>query len=291
MRLVVKKSNRTLKEFNLSKEEISIGRLSKCDICLPAGTVSRRHAVISSSDGKFFIHDLGSSNKSFLNGKAIEQANLKSGDELAIAEYRISIFFDGKKKPADKEMGEQSTEVAASLGTPKHETVVRKPDAQHAPAMRLTAKRLTDFSQATQVLSEAENIGELLGKLVDVVLRQFQGFHVWCGLRDQPSGPLVYQLGKRRDGKEVDLDSIQLKGKITNALSKKQSLVLPRVSAQAEEEVRIRSAMIVPITQKDGCIGVIYVDNPMVCEHYALGDLDYLMFLAMHTGAILRKLD
>jgi len=109
-------------------------------------------------------------------------------------------------------------------------------------------------------------------------------------LREQPSGPMTYHAGKRRDGKAVDISDIKLSEKINQAVEKGQSLVLPRVAADVEEQARIRSAMIAPIRRSAGCFGVLYVDNAMVHEHYSLSDLDYLMLLAMHTAAVLKKL-
>ena len=65
--------------------------------------------------------------------------------------------------------------------------------------------------------------------------------------------------------------------------------MLPRVSAQMESKERIRSAMVASIMRPKGCFGVLYVDNAMVHEHYSLSDLDYLMLIAMHTAAILKR--
>ncbi len=192
-----------------------------------------------------------------------------------------------KKQPAQDE---DTLHVEASLATPKHETIVRKPGAHHAPAMRLHAKRLTDFAQAAQALCDAESLNNLLVIVIDIVMRQFSAFHVFCALREQPNGPMTYQAGKRRDGRKITLDDLQLREKIQQVIEKSQSIVLPRVSAQMEEKDRVRSAIMAPITRKTGCFGVIYADNAMVHEHYMLGDLDYLIFLAMHTGAILKKI-
>lgn len=100
---------------------------------------------------------------------------------------------------------------------------------------------------------------------------------------------MICHAGKRRDGSSVQLSDIQLNEKITQAVEKGQFLVLPRVSAQMEAKDRIRSAMIASIMRPNGCFGVLYVDNAMMNEHYSLSDLDYLMLIAMHTAAILKK--
>ena len=47
--------------------------------------------------------------------------------------------------------------------------------------------------------------------------------------------------------------------------------------------------MIAAIMRPEGCFGVLYADNAMKAKHYSLSDLDYLMLLAMHTAAVMRK--
>jgi GAF domain-containing protein len=122
------------------------------------------------------------------------------------------------------------------------------------------------------------------------MVKQFDAFHVWLALREQPSGPITYHSGKRRDGRKVELTDLQLQEKIIQSIERKQSSVMPRVSAQMQSKDRIRSALIAPIVRKSGCYGVLYVDNAMVHDHYSLSDLDYLMILAMHVAAILKGL-
>jgi hypothetical protein len=100
---------------------------------------------------------------------------------------------------------------------------------------------------------------------------------------------MIYHGGKKRDGKPVELGQIKLKAKITQAVEKGQFLVMPRVSAEIEEEDAIRSGMIAAIMRPNGCFGVLYVDNSMKEKHYSLSDLDYLMLVAMHTAAIMKK--
>jgi hypothetical protein len=56
-----------------------------------------------------------------------------------------------------------------------------------------------------------------------------------------------------------------------------------------EEEEAIRSAMIAAVMRPTGCFGVLYVDNAMKEKHYSLSDLDYLMLVAMHTAAVMKK--
>ena len=177
----------------------------------------------------------------------------------------------------------------AALATPPHETVVRTPDDAHAPAMRLAANRLTDFSRATERICQARSLDELLLTLLALTLEEFDASVAWCALRTQPTGPMTCHAGRKKDGSAVDLAQIPMQQKVVQAVEKGQFLVMPRVSAQIESEDAIRSAMIAAIMRPAGCFGVLYVDNSMKAKHYSLSDLDYLMLVAMHTAAVMRK--
>jgi adenylate cyclase len=290
MRLVVKQKDGTVKEFQFSEGPISIGRAVNNNVFLPDRAVSKEHAIISvSEDGKWTVEDKDSANKTYLNGQPIHKAEIKHGDCISITSFDIEICFDEQAEAAEISELEDTLNLEASLAIPVHETVVRKPDAGHAPAMRLPAKRLTDFLQAAETISDAKNLEELLLTLLNITLKQFSAFHTWCALREQPNGPMTYHAGKRRDGKVVELGDIKLSEKINQAVEKGQSLVMPRVAADVEEKERIRSAIIATIRRTSGCYGVLYLDNAMIHEHYSLSDLDYLMLLAMHTAAMLKK--
>jgi hypothetical protein len=294
MRLVVKQGNLTANEFRFNTGPIRIGRQPDSQIFLSDRRVSREHAVIfNTDDGKWVVEDLDSSSKTYLNNQAVRKAEIKTGDLLQISDFTIEIKFDDDPKAANAARDaihlDDTINLEASITTPPHEIIVRKPDAGHAPAMRLSAKRLTDFSQATEEISKADTLDKLLVTLLNVMVKQFSAFHVWCALREQPNGPMSYHAGKRRDGQQVQLAEIKLQDKISQAIEKGQSLVLPRVAAKVEAEDRIRSALIASIVRQGGCYGVLYIDNAMIHEHYSLSDLDYLMLIAIHTAAILKN--
>jgi len=290
MRVLVKKSDGNTKELQFTEGPISIGRGTNNHVFLPDRGVSREHAVINSTDdGKWIVEDLGSSNKTYLNDKEIQKAEIKHGDCLRITDFTLEIILKKQAQAEESVHPEDTLHLEAALTVPKHETVVRRPDAQHAPAMRLAARRLTDFSKATERIFQTGSLDALLLTLLDITLEQFSAYHVWCALRKQPTGPMTCHGGKRRDGAPVQLNELQLSQKITQAVEKGQFFVLPSVSAHVEAKGRIRSAIVAAIMRPTGCFGVLYVDNAMIHEHYSLSDLDYLMLIAMHTAAIMKK--
>lgn len=76
MRLILKKSGDSVKEFQIAKQTIQIGRQPDCDVTLPNGTVSRRHAVLSYDTvaETWTVEDPDSANKTYLNEQAISKS-------------------------------------------------------------------------------------------------------------------------------------------------------------------------------------------------------------------------
>jgi pSer/pThr/pTyr-binding forkhead associated (FHA) protein len=293
MHLLVKKDGQAVNEFRFDRGPVYIGRHPHSQVFLPDLAVSRQHAAIfTTQDGKWMVEDLDSANKTFLNDKAIHKAEIKTGDCLHIADFSIEINLEAETddEPIQLEdtlIQEPQKASPASTATPP-KIIVRRPDIESAPDIKLPAKRAKDFLQATETICKANGPDEVLKALLNITLRHFDAYHSWCALRNEPEGPMTSHAGKSRDGHAVQLSEIKLNEKITHAIDKMEFLLVPQVSSPAEEE-KIRSAMIAPIIDPDGCFGVLYVDNAMDHQCYSLSDLDYLMLLAIHTAAILEN--
>jgi hypothetical protein len=66
-----------------------IGRSDESEIVLVDASVSRAHAVLEITRGEAVVRDLGSTNGTFLNGRRIERARLRDGDELRFGNTRM----------------------------------------------------------------------------------------------------------------------------------------------------------------------------------------------------------
>ncbi len=287
MRLVVKKGDRTIEEFRFGEGPIYIGRQPNSQVFLPEATVSRQHAVIFiSGDGKWIVEDLDSANQTYLNGESIHRAEIKTGDRLCISDFTLEVYLEDETE-TDKPTHLEDTLVTSS-DSRGPQIIVRRPDAEHAPEIKLPAKRVRDFMEATEAICRAKGPDKLLQVLLGVMLRQFGGYRSWCALRNESTGPMTSHAGKSREGEAVALSDININDQITQAVEKGQFLLLPQVSGQVEGQ-RIRSAMIAPIMDPTGCFGALYVDNAVDHEQYNLSDLDYLMLLAISTAAILEN--
>lgn len=77
--------------FFISKLVTTIGRIESNDIVIPDPSISRHHAQIRLTNGQFSLHDLDSTNGTFLNGKRITEAPLKDGAQIAMGKVALKF--------------------------------------------------------------------------------------------------------------------------------------------------------------------------------------------------------
>jgi predicted component of type VI protein secretion system len=81
--------------FLLRSDEIIIGRLRSCPLCIPSAEVSRRHCKLTAADGYLMVEDLGSSNGTWLNGNRLEQLTVvRPGDRLDVGPVKFRIQYE-----------------------------------------------------------------------------------------------------------------------------------------------------------------------------------------------------
>lgn len=84
---------------------ITIGRLADNDIQVSSPVVSRRHARLVESAGRWAIEDLGSTNGTFVNGaRVVGQATLTDGERIDIGSFAFA-FADGTLRRLEADGG------------------------------------------------------------------------------------------------------------------------------------------------------------------------------------------
>jgi predicted component of type VI protein secretion system len=66
---------------------ILIGRHLECDFRIDVPQVSRRHCCLAMAYDRLVVRDLGSLNGVRVNGRLVEEVQLRPGDEVAIAHF------------------------------------------------------------------------------------------------------------------------------------------------------------------------------------------------------------
>ena len=107
-KLTLRHNGLALKEFELVKERITIGRRSDNDIQLDDPTVSGIHAVLTLKPDKYLddafdvaIVDFNSTNGLFVNDEKVQQKRLTAGDTIRIGQHEL-LFDEAGDNPFDQ---------------------------------------------------------------------------------------------------------------------------------------------------------------------------------------------
>jgi len=104
VKLIVLGGKHPGQEIAVLGPEFLIGRAPECKLRPNSDMVSRRHSMISLTEGSATIRDLGSRNGTLVNDQKITgEQELRTGDKIKVGplefEVHLSTSVSGKKKP------------------------------------------------------------------------------------------------------------------------------------------------------------------------------------------------
>jgi len=125
-KLILAFNGKTLREYDLDQEIMSIGRKTDNDIHIDNLAVSGNHARILTILNDSFIEDLGSTNGTFINGRKINKHALQDGDTIAIGKHELKYVNE-----------------SADAGTNDFDkTIIIRPDAVGMPEQEESDSKL-----------------------------------------------------------------------------------------------------------------------------------------------------
>jgi predicted component of type VI protein secretion system len=124
-KLILSMDGLVLKEIQLTKERMTIGRKPHNDIQIDNLAISGEHAVIVTILHDSFLEDLGSTNGTFVNGQPVKKHFLQNGDTVELGKYRLKYI---------NEVAQQTP--AADF----EKTMILRPDMMRKTAEQVAAK-------------------------------------------------------------------------------------------------------------------------------------------------------
>jgi pSer/pThr/pTyr-binding forkhead associated (FHA) protein len=262
--------------YELTTDEVILGRLPECDIQLQSNMVSRRHARVFRQGNNYLLEDLGSGNGSYLNGKRItEPTKLRHDDRVKFGPVLLrfesdsqgensSVFRTAVDAAFDLDVGDEvSSTIMGSVGATGGFGLL---DVQ--PQAKL--KAVLEISRA---LVGTHDVESLLPKVLDTLFEVFSHADRGCILlRDEASGRMIPRAIKHR--REDADESVKISRTVLQQVLEQKQAILSADAAsdsrfQASESISaltIRSMMCVPLLSMSGePLGVINIDtqNPL----------------------------
>ena len=255
--------------FPVSAAETSIGRDPSNTISILDGSVSRKHCAIRREGDNVVIEDLGSRNRTLINGVAISKETLRAGDEIKIGN---SLFRFIREIDAKDSTSEELAAVEPSAPT----IVLRKEDAVYLKApsaaysLPPTSRTVGDLN-ALLAISRAIHSARGLEALQEQILAS-----VLEVIPAQRAAILLYEGGHNDFASVFGWDkaagpkqSVEVSRTIVNRILEERVAILSNNVAEAEEfseaesvvSRRIQSVIAVPLEVFDRLLGVIYLDT------------------------------
>ncbi|MFM8725570.1 MAG: FHA domain-containing protein, partial [Planctomycetaceae bacterium] len=97
-RLIVTRGADEGKQFNISGPTVLIGRDTAAKVRLLDTEISRRHAELVETSEGYRIRDLGSVNGTHVNGRAVQDCLLRSGDRVQVGQTVLVMVSEGTRK-------------------------------------------------------------------------------------------------------------------------------------------------------------------------------------------------
>lgn len=284
---------------DLTGEETVIGRLPECAVQINSNMVSRKHARVMMRDDEFLIEDMGSGNKTYVNGKIAEVATpLKHGDRIKLGPILLRFenpngsddvlpprvpprnvpSFVGSDATFNIEVDDDDDESTMMTGRATgFGNLEVKPEA-----------KLKGVLEISKALAGTADIDSLLPKILDTLFKIFPHADRGCVLlKEDASGKMVPRAMKHR--RSSDDETVKLSRTILQKVLSEKTGILSSDATNDKQfsasesiaNLNIRSMMCVPMLGVAGePLGVINIDTQNAFNQFGEDDLDLLMAVA-----------
>ncbi len=279
--LVLKSTDRQ-ETFPLTNERVTIGRSIHTHIRLMDKLVSREHCEIVRMGERYILRDLGSSNGTIVNGKAVSEKVLEWGDKLQVGET-VLVFLVEAPNPD----GTKDVEVTPGAAVEEERSVflpLTEVDFREAAggAIGPELPRLL-YDAAREVLSK-ESVPQACAAYLRLLLRIGRFGRAAVVLFDS-TGEVVERFTKA--GPDAKRHGIQLEaGALRRIFENRETF---RRGGEEVDEMTY-SSLLAPILGKDRVHGAAYVDDLTALSPLRDGDVHLLGALSGMVGCSLDAL-
>ena len=282
------------------KDGAVIGRSRSADLQFEESSLSRHHAKLALSDGRWKIIDLGSSNGTFVNGVLVQTGTaLNDGDEIRLGELALQfisplpgeMFFRGdvtlvpERKPAP---------IFQNLSVDDHIEQLL-PKGIEEDAGQLMIKRLRQLSEVAETLGNVIEVEKIFPKVLERLLDVFPEAERACILVCEPDGSNLNALvALARPG-------VQRQMSVSRSLAREVAATRSAVlSADVSGDERfdpqhtlvrfgLRTVMCAPMICEDTVLGLIQLDSSNPHTRFSRADMALFLGIAGHTALAFGK--
>jgi adenylate cyclase len=284
--------------------ELSVGRTEGNDVVLNHPSVSRKHARFEIRGSDWWIIDLKSTNGVKVNGNLITESQVAAGDKLLIGSVQLDLkalpsvefsaesMFDNPSGTVIRRISDFNSEFGLDIGELAEKGLQVPSGAQPESVTR--EKIFQVLVQVARALLQSDDLNTLLNTVMDMIFRYLPVERGLIILFDEGGNP-VPKLTKFIEG--ADQQDIPISRTILKMVAEQQVALM---TSNALEDARllggksiaihgIRSAMCVPLWNRQRVIGAVQVDSPIHIGRFTEEDLDLLTALANFAAVAIER--
>ncbi|NLN91970.1 MAG: HD domain-containing protein [Candidatus Hydrogenedens sp.] len=279
------------------KGTISIGRSESNTLRLTDLQVSRRHAVVQCTSRGVLIRDLESGNGLYVQGVRITEHFLQDGDIIRLGKQQVQYH-----RPEPQELGSMQPPNESSEGSgieskkadTVYKTFFQSPRASaSAVELKEIQKRLQAVYAANQAIAGELSLEQVFKTVIDEVFSLVKAHNGLILLKQEDKTELSVEYVKNQDPGET----VQVSSSIIARVFENGEAIITSNAAegagmgggQSIIAQNISSSMCVPLTHRQECLGVIYVDNRGLENAFTHSDLELLVALAASAASAIKN--
>ena len=290
------------------RPQMSVGRTEGNDLILNHPSVSRKHARFEQRSEKWWIVDLKSTNGVKVNGNLVTEAAVSAGDKIHIGSVQLELralpsidfsgdsMFDNPSGTVIRRISDFNSEFGLDVGTegaPAQARMPSEPGTKAAPGVT-REKIFQVLVQVAKAMLQSDDLQSLLETVMDMIFRYLPVERGLIILFDEDGKP-VPKLTKFLD--DSDAQEIPISRTILKMVAEQQVALM---TSNALEDARllggksiaihgIRSAMCVPLWNRQHVIGAVQVDSRIHIGRFTEEDLDLLTALANFAAVAIER--
>jgi signal transduction histidine kinase len=260
----------------LDRPSVGLGRGPHNGVRILDTEVSRNHAEIRRTAGAWVLHDLDSSNGTFVNGQSIRIQTLQNGDQIQIG--RTILLFSDSAESAAGQISDrinllsaddpEQTNILGALPSSEAKPLSRQASvARLAPLVSADANLQTLYRISEESVRATGSLESLLQRVLDLSIEAVGADRGCMLIAESKSERILPRVFSHRPGVNPN-ERMPVSTSIVNYVIARGEGVwtsdAPHDSrfdpAQSIVEAGIREAMCVPMQGRYELMGVIYVD-------------------------------
>lgn len=281
---------------------VIIGRGDTAQVRLRQSKVSRHHCQLTYENGFYSIQDLDSKNGTWVNNRRVHKAILFHHDRIAVGSAEFRFVLEGEPSDAASQaIADPSTDVV-------FETNIREkqgPDATSSLLLSLPRseagedqedieRNLSVICKVISSVNAEHQLDRLLEIIMDSAMQVSGADRGYLIAAKKLNGALMPLVSRNREGLPAYARETFSRSIVSECYENSYSILRadPAHDIDASESIitqKIQSIMCAPMTDKEGPVGVLYVDTLLGSRKFSKRDLQVLTAVGNQAGIAIRR--